>query len=80
MQCLVAQWHVGSSWTRDPTHVPYIARQTLNHWTTREALCSVFLAVSEDSSALFWKSRKRRKGPELGSSHHISLTGSVARN
>ena len=30
-------WHVGSSWTRDLTCVPGIARQTLNHWTTREA-------------------------------------------
>ena len=27
-----------SSRTTDQTHVPYIARQTLNHWTTREAL------------------------------------------
>ena len=37
LQCLVAWWHVGSSWTRDQTGVPCIARWTLNHWTTREA-------------------------------------------
>ena len=30
-------WHVGSSsLTRDHTHVPCIAWQILNHWTTRE--------------------------------------------
>ena len=29
--------HVGSSPTRDQTLVPCIARQILNHWTTREA-------------------------------------------
>ena len=34
---LVASWHVGSSWTRDHTDVPYIGRQIINHWTTREA-------------------------------------------
>ena len=28
---------MGSSWTRDPTHVPYIGRWILNHCTTREA-------------------------------------------
>ena len=35
---LSCPWQVGSSRTTDQTHVPYIARQTLNHWTTREAL------------------------------------------
>ena len=34
---LVALRYVGSSWTRDRTCVPSIARQILNHWTTREA-------------------------------------------
>ena len=34
---LVAPWHVRSSGTRDETGVPCIARQILNHWTTREA-------------------------------------------
>ena len=33
---LVALWHVGSSRTRDRTHVPCIGRWILNHWTTRE--------------------------------------------
>ena len=35
---LVAPWYVGSSSTRDPTHVACIVRQILNHWSTREAL------------------------------------------
>ena len=34
LSCPVA-W--GASWTRDQTGVPCIARQILNHWTTREA-------------------------------------------
>jgi len=34
----VVPQHVGSSWTRDRTGVPCIARWILNHWTTREAL------------------------------------------
>ena len=33
----VAMWHVESSWTRDQTCVPCIAKKILNHWTTREA-------------------------------------------
>ena len=32
----VALRHVESSWIRDQIHVPCIARQILNHWTTRE--------------------------------------------
>ena len=32
----VAPQHVGSSWTRDRTHVPCIGRRILNHWATRE--------------------------------------------
>ena len=42
---LVALWHVRSSRTRDQTVVPFIARQILNHCTTREALFSNFLIV-----------------------------------
>ena len=34
---LVALRHVGSSWARDRTCVPCIARCIVNHWTTREA-------------------------------------------
>ena len=33
----VALWAWGSSWIRDGTSVPRIARRILNHWTTREA-------------------------------------------
>ena len=35
---LVAPQQVGSSQTRDRTHVPCIGRQILNRWTTREVL------------------------------------------
>ena len=35
---LVALRHVGSSWTRDRTHVLCISRWISNHWTTREVL------------------------------------------
>ena len=40
LQCmgLVSLWHVESSWTRDQTSIPCIAKQTLNHLTTREVL------------------------------------------
>ena len=34
---LVAPQHMGSSWTKDRTDVPFIARWILNRWTTREA-------------------------------------------
>ena len=34
---LFALSQVGSSWTRNRTSVPCIARRILNHWTTREA-------------------------------------------
>ena len=33
---VVVRWYVGSSQTRDQTHVPCIGRQILNHWATRE--------------------------------------------
>ena len=33
---LVAPGHMGSSWIRDRTGVPCIARQILHHWTTRK--------------------------------------------
>ena len=38
VQCtgLVAPRHVGSSQTKDQTHVPYVGRLILNHQTTRE--------------------------------------------
>ena len=40
---LAALRHVGSSQTRDWTHVPCISRQILNHWTTREAPAHLLL-------------------------------------
>ena len=39
---LVAMWQVGSSRTRNRTHVPCIGRRILNHCTTREALITHF--------------------------------------
>ena len=39
----VAPWLVGSSQTRDQTHVSCIGRQILNHWITRGALFFIFL-------------------------------------
>ena len=33
---LVALQHMGSSWTRDQTHVSCIGRRILSHWTTGE--------------------------------------------
>ena len=38
---LAASRNVGSSWTRDLTHVPSFGRWILNHWTTRKALLSL---------------------------------------
>ena len=42
---LVALWHVGSSRTRDGTHVPCIDRWILNPWITREVPIRTFLKV-----------------------------------
>ena len=39
---LDASSRVGSSQTRDQTHVPCTGRQILNHWTTREVPVSLF--------------------------------------
>ena len=33
---LIAPWQVGSSWTRDRTHIPLIGRWILIHCATRE--------------------------------------------
>ena len=49
---LVTPWHVGSSRTRAQTRVPCIARQILNHWTTREAP-NVFLKTHSRSLKTF---------------------------
>ena len=39
---LVVPWHVGSSWTRDGTHVPCIGRRILNHYATKEVPAYLF--------------------------------------
>ena len=39
----VAPGHVGSSRTRDRTHIPHTGRQILHHWTTREVPDCSFL-------------------------------------
>ena len=43
---LVAQWHVGSSQTRDRTLVPCIGRQIPTHCTTREVHKCVYVIIS----------------------------------
>ena len=48
----VALRHVGSSWTRDGTHVPGVARQSLNHRATREAQMSALYGNSGSLPAL----------------------------
>ena len=42
---LAALWRVGSSWTKDQTGVPCIARWILKQWTTGEALFVAFLMI-----------------------------------
>ena len=48
---LAALWHMGSSWTRDQTHVPCIGRQILIYCTTREVL-ALFLTIPRESLRL----------------------------
>jgi len=50
---LVAPWRMGSSWTRDGTGVPCIARWILIHWTTREALGKVLIALYGGTHLIF---------------------------
>ena len=40
--------HVGSSWTRNQTHVLCISRKILKHCTTKEVLFFFFFAASQD--------------------------------
>ena len=58
---LVAQRHVGSPRTRDRTRVPRVARRTLNHWTTRDALSAGFCFQSEggDDQTVILREAKR---------------------
>ena len=44
--------HLGSSWIGDRTHVPWVARQILNQWTTREARMSALYGESGSLAAL----------------------------
>ena len=39
----VVSWHMESCWVRNGNCVPYIGRQILNHWTTREVLHGTIL-------------------------------------
>ena len=55
---LVALWHMGSSWTRDGTRVPCIARWILNHWTTREAVGNVLIALCGGTHLIFTITQK----------------------
>ena len=50
---LAALWHVGSSQTRDRTHIPCTDRQILNHYTTREVPCLFSFAFTICFGALF---------------------------
>ena len=52
---LAVLWHVGSSWTRDWTHVTCIGRQILYHWATREALSRLLLKGRENNDMLHMK-------------------------
>ena len=57
---LVAPQHVGSSQTRDQTHVPCIDKQILNHCATREVPVEfsvhIYFEVVPLSHSLFWDS------------------------
>ena len=45
--------HVGSSWTRDQTHVPCIGRRLLIHCATREAF--TWLSGSSQALSSWWQ-------------------------
>ena len=51
---LVALQHVGSSRTRDRTHVPCTGRQILNHWATREVPAPSFNIKPWAQTFGFW--------------------------
>ena len=48
----VAPQHVGSQFSGDQTHVPCIARQVLNHWTTREVPTGTLFKLHQALSSL----------------------------
>ena len=63
---LVALQHVGSSRTRDQTHVPCIGRQILIHSTTRKVL-ALFLTIPRESLRLagLWPHHSKRARSRL---------------
>ena len=65
---LIAPWHVGSSWTRDQSHVSCISR-SLNRWKSQTGIfwitllwIIVYLSFGEFSS-LWYKTMKGYTGP-----------------
>ena len=60
VQGLATLWHAGSSCTRDQIHIPYIGRQVLNHWTTREVPSFPILKMTGISESLRGSSRSQR--------------------
>ena len=80
---LAVPWNVGSSQTRGRTSVPCIARQILNHWTTREASHISKLYISSFIS--IWHEFEQTQGDSEGqgslaccspwgqSLHHVQL-------
>ena len=79
---LAALRHLGSSWTRDRTHVSCIGRQILYHWTTREAPSSIFFFLNNIKldSVVFLKELRRNSISECFSLSpwwsHIEIPGS----
>ena len=47
---LVATQNVGSSWTKDQTHIPCIGKWILNHWTTRDVQFAYFYLLDSSNS------------------------------
>ena len=78
VQGLATLWPVGSFWTRDQIHAPYIGRQILNHWTTREVPSFPILKMSGSSESLRGSSRSQRvymAGPRFKNrSVHLGAT------
>ena len=67
---LVALRNVGSSWTRDRTHVPGLGRQILNCWTTREGLIKllltyVFISSVDKMLVIIYNSKEEWKEKSL---------------
>ena len=67
---LAAPQHMGSQ-RRDRNCIPYIARQTLNHWTTRDVLVNSFKlqqiqqVQQKESKGLTGHSRRRNGWNQL---------------